>query len=201
MSRPVNHAIIRINLSPLMQAKLFGLAWGFSPHECQHVNFEALAPACCIVEAMHLAPQEIRTYFVTTVTASRRRLFQVQQNAELLMETIRDQRSKGRIEVQAFVVMPDHVHIILTPAPEVSLEKAMQYIKGGFSFRLKSKLDIWERSYDNRRILDADGYDERIRYVHENPVRARIAMQAEEYPFSSAGREHLVDATPRQFRR
>jgi putative transposase len=150
---------------------------------------------------MHLAPQEIRTYFVTTVTASRRRLFQVQQNAELLVNTLQDQRSKGRIAFHAFVVMPDHVHLVLTPAPEVSLEKAMQYIKGGFSFRLKSKLDIWERSYDNRRILDADGYDERIRYVHENPVRARIVSQAEDYSFSSAGREHLVDAKPSQFRR
>jgi putative transposase len=52
--------------------------------------------------------------------------------------------------------MPDHAHLLLTPAPEVSLEKAMQYTKGGFSFRLKSKLDVWERSYDSRRIIDAD---------------------------------------------
>lgn len=54
--------------------------------------------------------------------------------------------------------MPDHAHLLLTPAPEVSLEKAMQYIKGGFSFRLKSKLDVWERSYDSRRITDLDDY-------------------------------------------
>jgi putative transposase len=145
---------------------------------------------------MHFAPQEIRTYFVTTVTASRRRLFQVYQNAELLIDTLLDQRSKGRIALHAFVVMPDHVHFTLTPAPEVSLEKAMQYIKGGFSFRLKSKVDVWQRSYDSRRIVDPEDFAERTRYIHQNPVRAHIATQADAYPFSSAGKQHLVDPPP-----
>jgi putative transposase len=142
------------------------------------------------------APQEVRTYFVTTVTASRRRLFQVNQNADLLIDTLQDQRSKKRLALHAFVVMPDHVHLILTPAPEVSLEKAMQYIKGGFSFRLKSKIDVWQRSYDNRRIVDSTDFVERIRYIHQNPVRAHIATQAEEYLFSSTGRERLIDPPP-----
>jgi putative transposase len=91
---------------------------------------------------MRLAPQEIRTYFVTTVTASRRRLFQVESNAQLFVDVLQDQRAKNRIALHAFVIMPDHVHLILTPAPEISLEKAMQYIKGGFSFQLKSNLDV-----------------------------------------------------------
>ena len=85
---------------------------------------------------------------------------------------------------------------MLTPAPSVSLEKAMQYIKGGFSFRLKSKLDVWQRSYDNRRIVDPEDFAERIRYIHQNPVRAHIAQQSDAYPFSSAGREHLIDPAP-----
>jgi putative transposase len=93
----------------------------------------ALAPGQCILVTMNLAPQEIRTYFVTTVIASRRRLFQVHQNASLLIETLQGQRSKARLALHEFVVMPDHVHLMLTPAPDVSLEKAMQYIKGGFS--------------------------------------------------------------------
>jgi putative transposase len=40
--------------------------------------------------------------------------------------------------------MPDHVHVLLTPAHDVSLEKALQFMKGGFSFRLKSRfLGAW----------------------------------------------------------
>jgi putative transposase len=100
---------------------------------------------------MRPAPQEIRTYFITTITASRRRLFQVEQTALLLIDVLQDQRSKRHIELHAFVVMPDHLHLVLTPSPETSLEKAIQYIKGGFSFRLHSKADVWQRSYDIRR--------------------------------------------------
>jgi putative transposase len=78
----------------------------------------------------------------------------------------------------------------------VSLEKAMQYIKGSFSFRLKSSTEVWQRSYDNRRILGAEDFSERIRYIDQNPVRAHIATRAEEYLFSSAGRIDLIDPPP-----
>jgi putative transposase len=48
---------------------------------------------------MPLAPQEFRTYFITTVTANRRRLFQVEQNANLLIEVLQDQRTKNRLQL------------------------------------------------------------------------------------------------------
>jgi putative transposase len=148
---------------------------------------------------MPLAPQELRTYFITTVTANRRRLFQVEQNANLFIEVLQDQRTKGRLQLHAFVVMPDHAHLLLTPAPEVSLEKAMQYIKGGFSFRLKSKLDVWERSYDSRRIIDTHDYTTHQTYIHQNPIRANLASEPSLYPHSSANRNHPPDTSPTHF--
>jgi putative transposase len=72
---------------------------------------------------MPLAPQELRTYFITTVTADRRRLFQVEQNANLFIEVLQDQRTKSRLQLHAFVIMPDHAHLLLTPAPLKSPSK------------------------------------------------------------------------------
>jgi putative transposase len=60
----------------------------------------------------------------------------------LLERTILGYHSQGKFLLHAFVIMPDHFHALITPAENVSLEKAMQYIKGGFSFRLKSKHDV-----------------------------------------------------------
>ncbi|HEY1993551.1 MAG TPA: transposase [Edaphobacter sp.] len=145
---------------------------------------------------MPRAPQELRTYFITTVTANRRRLFQVEQNANLFVNVLQEQRSKNRIQLHAFVVMPDHIHLLLTPAPEISLEKAMQYIKGGFSFRLKSKLDVWERSYDSRRIIDTNDYTIHQTYIHQNPIRANLASEPSLYPNSSANPTHPSDPAP-----
>ena len=144
---------------------------------------------------MPRAPQELRTYFITTVTANRRRLFQVEQNATLFVNILQEQRRKNRFELHAFVIMPDHVHLLLTPAPDISLEKAMQYIKGNFSFHLKSKLDVWQPRYDSRRILDANDYTTHLTYIHQNPIRANLTTQPELYPTPPA--TQLTHPTPR----
>ena len=148
---------------------------------------------------MKLAPQELRTYLLTAVTAQRRRLFQVTATAEMFLATMEGYRVKGQFALHAFVVMPEHVHLLLTPAPEVALEKVAQLIKGGFSFRLKSARDVWERGYDSRRITDGEHFDVCRRYVEENPVRARMVALAEEYAHSSRGRNGMVDPKPSWF--
>jgi putative transposase len=151
------------------------------------------------ISAMRFAPQETRTYLVTAITAQRRRLFQVTANAELFRQTLLDYRGQGRFLLHAYVVMPDHFHVLITPASEVSLEKAMQFIKGGFSFRLKSKMDVWMRSFNESQIMTPDKFADCVRYVEENPVRARLVSGADEYSFSSAG-EAGLDPMPAHFR-
>lgn len=133
-----------------------------------------------------LAPQETRTYFVTAVTAQRRSLFQVTATAELLQKTILEYRGQGRFLLHAFVIMPDHLHALITPAHDVSLEKAVQFIKGGFSFRWKSKHDVWMRGFNETQIKTADKFRNCVRYIEENPVRRGLVSNVQAYPYSSA---------------
>jgi putative transposase len=97
-----------------------------------------------------------------------------------------------------FVVMPDHVHLLLTPALEISLERAMQFIKGGYSYRLRKmeKIQVWQRSFTNHRIRDAEDYGRHCEYVRMNPVRARLVREAGEYPFSSVSSGVRLDEVP-----
>jgi putative transposase len=120
------------------------------------------------------------------VTAQRRRLFQVTSTAELFQRTILDYRAQGKFLLHAFVVMPDHFHALITPAPDVSLEKAMQFIKGGFSFRLKSKLEVWTHGFNESQIMDEMKFASCTRYIEENPVRRGLASTPNAHPFSSA---------------
>ena len=152
-----------------------------------------------MLPTMKRAPQELRTYSLTAVTAARRRLFQVKTAAELMVETIQTYRKKGNYSLHTFVVMPDHLHLLLTPAPEVAIEKVMQLIKGSFSFRLKSKLDVWDRGSFDRRIPDAAAFDACINYIEQNPVRAGLAASAEDYPYSSRNYPGMVDPMPEWF--
>jgi putative transposase len=146
------------------------------------------------------APQEIRTFFITAVAANRRRLFQTDANANLLLNLLNDDRAKGRYQIHAFVLMPDHIHLLLTPAPDVSIEKAVQFIKGGFSFRLKSKMPVWEDSFTKRRMEDPRDFAAHRDYIHGNPVRAHLAAAPEEFAFSSAHLSRATDPPPHAYR-
>jgi putative transposase len=92
--------------------------------------------------------------------------------------------------------MPDHIHLILTPSPDISLEKAMQYIKGGFSFRLKSKMEVWERGLsrtshqESRRLSESP----HLRGTKSSPEADRI--RSTEDPYSSVTRRDLLDPCP-----
>jgi putative transposase len=123
------------------------------------------------------------TYFITSATHNRRRLFQVACNGELLLETIDYYRASYLLH--AYVVMPDHLHLLITPT-NITLERTMQLIKGGFSHRLASRLPVWQRGFTDHRIRDAADYNVRLNYLHRNPVEARLCDRPESYPFSSA---------------
>jgi putative transposase len=130
------------------------------------------------------------TYFITTATHNRRRLFQVERNADLLLETLDHYRASYLLH--AYVVMPDHVHLLITPT-EITLERTMQLIKGGFSHRLASKLPVWQRGFTDHRIRDDADYNLRLNYLHRNPVEARLSDKPESYPFSSANPKLRLD--------
>jgi putative transposase len=147
------------------------------------------------------SPQKQRTFFVTTVTWGRRSLFQVPRNASLLLDILATDRAKGRYQIHVFAIMPDHLHLILTPAPEVPLEKAMQYIKVGFSFRLKSTGEVWQRGFTEHRIVDRADYENHAEYIANNPVRARLVDSPEKYPYCSVAMPEAVDAIPGHFLR
>jgi putative transposase len=138
-----------------------------------------------------------RVFFVTTVTAQRRPIFRREATATLLIETLAHYRDERKFLLHEFVVMPSHIHALLTPAPEISLERAMQFIKGGFSFRLKSRPPIWQASFTNHRVRDFADYEHHREYIRMNPVRARLARRAEGYPYSSAAGVMRMDPVPR----
>ncbi len=81
-----------------------------------------------------------RTFFVTSVTCGRRSLFQSESAANLLLDTLFAYRERGSFHLYEFVVMPDHIHLMLAPKPGVALERSMQFIKGGYSHRFMKEI-------------------------------------------------------------
>jgi len=149
---------------------------------------------------MLLAPQSIRTFFVTSATDGRRALLQSDRMAQLLVDVLAENRRKGRFLLHDFVIMPNHFHLLLTPTTEIPLEKALQFIKGGFSFRAKREIsfpyEVWQAGFVNHRIQDAEDYKHHHTYIWENPVRARLCERAELFAWSSATLRMELDPPP-----
>src|SRR5947199_9885039 len=95
-----------------------------------------------------------RTFLITTVTRQRTPLFRSQPKAELMMDVLLHYREQMRNILHEFVIMPDHLHLLLTPEADISLKRALQLIKGGFSYRLRKPKRglVSQESFTNHRI-------------------------------------------------
>jgi REP element-mobilizing transposase RayT len=95
----------------------------------------------------------------------------------------------GLYSLHAFVVMPNHVHLLITPAAPVA--KLLQSLKGATSrwanqmLRRTGKSFWQEETYDHY-VRSADECRRIQSYIQRNPVRAGLARASEEYPWSSA---------------
>ena len=94
--------------------------------------------------------------------------------------------------------MPEHFHVLITPA--VTLERAVQFIKGGFSFRAKKELnsamEIWQPGFSDHRIRDIEDFETHVGYIHRNPAGRKLVENAAEYPYSSAFPGSMKDEVP-----
>ena len=138
---------------------------------------------------MRLKPQ---TYALTAIAFGRRRVFQRTENAELFIATIVRYRDQSRFALHGFVVMPDHVHVLLTPSE--SIEKTAQLIKGGYSFAVRKQFtgEIWQAGYHAHRVINCDDYNNQLSYIANNPVRKDYA----DYPHVHTGANINLDPPP-----
>jgi putative transposase len=147
-----------------------------------------------------------RTFFVTTKTSMGRALLQSDRNATLFIDVLRSYVAAKKFKVHDFVVMPDHVHLLMTVKGDMSIEKAVQFIKGGFSYRLKKETgytgEVWQKGFSEVRVNDKDSFAEHREYIAQNPVKRGLVSEPGEYPYcfeylakrkSTGAKAHLED--------
>jgi putative transposase len=140
------------------------------------------------------------TYFVTSRTWESRALFNHPESYRIFVDSLLHYRQEGAYLLHAFVLMPDHFHVLITPATDRTIERATQYIKGGSSRRLTLEKNlhfpVWQRGFSDRRVRDCSDYENHVRYIGENPVRKKLAEIAREYLWSSASGNYALDEPP-----
>jgi REP-associated tyrosine transposase len=131
-----------------------------------------------------------RTFFVTSKTIEGKALLQSDRMAALFIDVLRSYVLAKKFRVHDFVVMPNHFHLLITIDGEMSIEKALQLIKGNFSYRAKKELgfqrEIWQKGFSEVRILDRRNFLSHRSYIESNPVKAGLADLPEQYLYGSA---------------
>jgi len=123
-------------------------------------------------------------YFVSTQTAGRKPFFRHERWAQLMLGVMSHYDGAG-YRLHAFVIMPDHLHFLITPSE--SLEKSVQLIKGGFSFRAKRELDwkfdIWQPGFTDHRVRDEEDWQRHLDYIRANPIEAKLVSDSVLYEY------------------
>ena len=138
----------------------------------------------------HHVTLENRAFFVTTRTARGIPLFRDRGTAELFLEEARRCREEIGFLLLSFVVMPDHVHLLLVPGSTADLPQIMRYIKGRFARALNLTRGaagaIWQQRFFESAARTEAQLKRWVRYIEDNPVRSGLAGSPEAYPWSSA---------------
>lgn len=116
------------------------------------------------------------------------------------MHVLYDYREQRKFRLHEFVVMPDHFHLLLTVQCDSTIERAVQFVKGGFAFRAGRELGfrapVWQKGFSEVRILDAEAFERVCEYIRNNPVARHLAGTAAEFPYSSAYPGYQLDPPP-----
>src|SRR5208282_4311153 len=131
-----------------------------------------------------------RTFFLTSSTWGKCGLLQSTRAAGLLIDVLYHYRRERRYLLHEFVIMPDHFHLLITVGAEMTVEKAVQLIKGGFAFRAGRELGfrapVWQKGFSEIRMYVGDAYIGMSEYIHANPVKRFLVTANADYPYSSA---------------
>jgi REP element-mobilizing transposase RayT len=155
---------------------------------------------------MHIISRDSPCYFLTSVAKDRLRVFRTDAIKDVACKALDEARKSGKFALYAYVIMPDHLHVITDSAR--SSADTLRFINGIMSHRVIGQLkekgyevsllklrqetkrrryqhSLWDH-HPNVRVLLTEGMlMERVHYLHQNPVRAELVKRAEDYRYSS----------------
>jgi putative transposase len=97
-----------------------------------------------------------------------------------LVEAIHHYHKTNRWFCMAYVIMPDHVHLLLTPYPRTSLSKLMQQWKG---YTAKTFGIKWQRNFFEHRLRNDESTKNKAAYMELNPLRKGLVQSSEKWPW------------------
>lgn len=149
---------------------------------------------------------ESGVHFVTVSCFRRKPLLGTTALRDLFQAILFETRDRYRFELKAYVIMPEHVHLIARLSKDATLATILQVLKQRYSVAMKKRalplyraieqqtahpppMPVWETRYYDFNLHDPETMQRKIGYIHQNPVKRGLVNHARDWPWSSY-REH-----------
>ncbi len=100
--------------------------------------------------------------------------------SSMLWHSLKFRQDRGDLWVHLLVLMPDHLHAIMSFSPQVGMKRCISQWKRYVSTYTQV---AWQRDFFDHRLRPREGYAEKAHYIRMNPVRAGLVNHPEEWPF------------------
>ena len=141
---------------------------------------------------MHLKhyDEKNNVYFITTVTKDREPVFNDELACQLFINLLTYYKIKYYINIKAFVIMPDHIHLIIQSLGEQSISDFMKMLKGNFTRYYNEIINKnchskFQRGFYDKIIRNEIQLNEIFYYIHNNPVKRGLVCDPQNYHYSS----------------
>ncbi|MFT6917144.1 MAG: putative transposase [Motiliproteus sp.] len=128
-----------------------------------------------------------REYFITCVTHNRIRVFNNLSSARLVIQQLRRLDQDNHLRSQAWVLMPDHIHILATLGNDCSLSECIQQLKGCSTRIINGQQgaqhrSLWQQGFYDRALRHEEDRLAIAHYIVANPLRAGLVKRLADYP-------------------
>jgi len=136
-------------------------------------------------------------YFITTGLVNDLNIFKDENCCGLLVKDLDFYRRTLHYQLYGYIIMPDHFHWIIQLSAQTKLAVVMNKIKGHSSFTINKYLGrtgkLWQKGYYEHVIRNGKDFEEKINYIHKNPLKGGLVDKLEQYKFSSYRNYYLGD--------
>ncbi len=130
-----------------------------------------------------------QAHFVTFSCYRQLRFLNNERVRDLFLECFERARQRYRLRVFGYVVMPEHIHLLVSEPELGSLATAIQALKISISRRTSSNrkrlAPLWQKRYYDHNVRDYESFVEKLRYIHRNPVKRGLCKDPIEWRWSS----------------
>jgi putative transposase len=125
-------------------------------------------------------------HFITFSCFHRLPLLEAAGVREMVEAVLEHTRARHQARIYAYVLMPEHVHLLVNEPPRIVLAQFLKAFKQTTSRKLRGPREkFWQDRYYDRNVYGEKSRSEVIRYIHRNPLKRGLVERPEDWPWSS----------------